>query len=46
MNKEPILQAGVQRGFSVRELVITLAGDLSPHAAPNTIDQRMENNDK
>lgn len=24
--------------FSVRELIITLAGDLSHHAAPNTID--------
>jgi len=31
-------------GFSVRELLITLAGDLSHHAAPNTIDpQTIEN---
>lgn len=30
--------------FSVRELIITLAGDLSHHAAPNTIDpQKVEN---
>jgi len=30
--------------FSVRELIITLAGDLSHHAAPNTIDpQTIEN---
>jgi hypothetical protein len=33
--------------FSVRELIITLAGDLSHHAAPNTIDpQRIESNKK
>ncbi|WP_295222623.1 nuclear transport factor 2 family protein [uncultured Chryseobacterium sp.] len=31
--------------FSVRELVITLVGDLSHHAAPNTIDPKtIENN--
>lgn len=29
-----------QWAFSVRELVITLAGDLSHHAAPNTIDPK------
>lgn len=27
--------------FSVRELIITLAGDLSHHAAPNTIDNQI-----
>jgi len=27
--------------FSVRELIITLAGDLSHHAAPNTIDPQI-----
>jgi len=33
--------------FSVRELIITLAGDLSHHAKPNTIDpSTIENNGK
>lgn len=33
--------------FSVRELIITLAGNLSHHAAPNNIDtQRIENSGK
>jgi hypothetical protein len=33
--------------FSIRELIITLAGDLSHHAKPNTIDPNtIENNGK